>query len=172
MLIEEWSCPSSGFGNTSWFLSIELQGPDDFPHAKWKSMATGDPVDLNLTLSPSSRKIPVLLAKNSAQPCQIESCWEIMWTRVRPIDDDDNDEVKVQLEMALEPRNAVPMSNSVASYCISSQWMTNSVAFVLMWCLTLPFLFECSMSIDEDSYCGEELLHDFMHLYKIMQQSL
>ena len=44
-----------------------------------------------------------------------------MWTRVRPIDDDDNDEVKVQLEMALEPRNAVPMSNSVASYCISSQ---------------------------------------------------
>ena len=57
-------------------------------------MVTGDPVDLNLTMSPSSRKIPALLAKNSAQPCQIESCGEIMWIRVRPIDDDDEDSGK------------------------------------------------------------------------------
>ena len=54
-------------------------------------MVTGDPVDLNLTMSPSSRKIPALLTKNSAQPCQIESCGEIMSIRVRPIDDDDRE---------------------------------------------------------------------------------
>ena len=30
------------------------------------------------------------LARNSAQPCQIESCGEIMWIWVRPIDDDDD----------------------------------------------------------------------------------
>ena len=53
-------------------------------------MVTGDPVDLNLTMSPSSRNIPALLTKNSAQPCQIESCGEIMW--VRPIDEDDDDD--------------------------------------------------------------------------------
>ena len=53
-------------------------------------MVTGDPVDLNLTMSPSSRKIPALLTKNSAQPCQIESCGEVMWIRVRQIDDDDD----------------------------------------------------------------------------------
>ena len=40
-------------------------------------------------MSPSSSKIPALLTKNSAQPCQIESCGAIMWIRVRPIDDDD-----------------------------------------------------------------------------------
>ena len=57
-------------------------------------MFTGDPVDLNLTMSPSSRKIPALLTKNSAQPCQIESCGEIMWIRVRPIDDDDDDDIE------------------------------------------------------------------------------
>ena len=55
-------------------------------------MVTGDPVDQNLTMSPSSRKIPALPTKNSAQPCQIESCGEIMWIRVRPIDDDDSDD--------------------------------------------------------------------------------
>ena len=55
-------------------------------------MVTGDPVDQNLTMSPSSHKIPALLAKNSAQPCQIESCGEIMWIQVRPIDDDDHDD--------------------------------------------------------------------------------
>ena len=52
-------------------------------------MVTEDPVDLNVTISPSSRKIPALLTKNSAQPCQTESYGEIMWTRVRPTDDDD-----------------------------------------------------------------------------------
>ena len=57
-------------------------------------MVTGDLVDLNLTMSPYSRKIPALLAKNSAQPCQIESCGEIMWIRMRPIDDDDDDDVR------------------------------------------------------------------------------
>ena len=53
-------------------------------------MVTGDPVDLNLTMSPSSIKIPGLFTKNSAQPCQIESCGEIMCIRVHPIDDDTN----------------------------------------------------------------------------------
>ena len=53
-------------------------------------MVTEDLVDLNLTMSPSSRKIPALLTKNSAQPCQIESCGEIMWIQVRPIYDDDD----------------------------------------------------------------------------------
>ena len=48
-------------------------------------------VDLNFTMSPSSRKIPALLTKNSAQPCQIESCGEITWIRVCPTDDDDDD---------------------------------------------------------------------------------
>ena len=52
-------------------------------------MVTGYPVDLNLTMSPSSCKIPALLMENSAPPCQMESCGEIMWIRVRPIDDDD-----------------------------------------------------------------------------------
>ena len=52
-------------------------------------MVTEDPVDLNLTMSPSSRKIPALLTKNSAQPCQTESNGDIMWIRVRPTDDDD-----------------------------------------------------------------------------------
>ena len=52
-------------------------------------MVTEDPVDLNLTMSPSSRKMPALLTKNSAQPCQIESYGEIMWTRVHPIDDNE-----------------------------------------------------------------------------------
>ena len=55
-------------------------------------MVSEDPVDLNLTMSPSSRKIPALLTKNSAQPRQIESCGEIMWIRVRPIDDDADDD--------------------------------------------------------------------------------
>ena len=54
-------------------------------------MVTGDPVDLNLTMSPSSRKIPAFITNNSAQPCQTESCGEIMWIRVRPTDDDDNE---------------------------------------------------------------------------------
>ena len=53
-------------------------------------MVTEEPVDLNLTMSPSSHKIPALLTKNSAQPCQIESCGEIMWILVRLIDDDDH----------------------------------------------------------------------------------
>ena len=53
-------------------------------------MATEDPVDLNLTFFPSSRKIPPLLTKNSAQSCQTESCREIMWIRVRPTDGDDD----------------------------------------------------------------------------------
>ena len=52
-------------------------------------MVTEDPVDLNLTMSPSSCKIPALLTKNSAQPCQIESYGEIIWIRVHPTDDDD-----------------------------------------------------------------------------------
>ena len=51
-------------------------------------MITGDPVDLELTVSPSSRKIPALLTKKSAQTCQKESCGKIMWIRVRPIDGD------------------------------------------------------------------------------------
>ena len=55
-------------------------------------MVPEDPVDLNLSLSPSSRKIPALLTKNPAQPCQTESYGEIMWIRVRPTDDDDDDE--------------------------------------------------------------------------------
>ena len=42
-------------------------------------------------MSPSSRKIPALLTKNSVQPCQTESYGEIMWIRVRPTDDDDED---------------------------------------------------------------------------------
>ena len=54
-------------------------------------MVTEDPVDLNLTMSPSSRKIPALLTKNSAQPCQTESYGEITWVRVHPTDDDDGD---------------------------------------------------------------------------------
>ena len=54
-------------------------------------MVTEDPVDLNLTMSPSSRKIPALLTKNSAQPCQTGSYGKIMWIRVRPTDDDDDD---------------------------------------------------------------------------------
>ena len=57
-------------------------------------MVTGDPVDVNLTTSPSSRKIPALLTKNSAQPCQIENCGGIMWIRVHPIDDDDDDGIQ------------------------------------------------------------------------------
>ena len=51
-------------------------------------MVTGDPVDLNLTMSPSSRKMPALLTKNSAQPCQTESYGEIMWIWVRPTDNE------------------------------------------------------------------------------------
>ena len=51
-------------------------------------MATEDPVDLDLTMSPSSRKIPALLTKNYAQPWQAESYGEIMRIRVRPTDDD------------------------------------------------------------------------------------
>ena len=54
-------------------------------------MVTGDPIDLNLTMSPSSSKMPALLAKKSVQPCQIESCGEVMWIRVRPIDENDED---------------------------------------------------------------------------------
>ena len=52
-------------------------------------MVTEDPVDLNLTMSPSSRKIPALLTNKSTQPCQTERFGEIMWIRVRPTDDDD-----------------------------------------------------------------------------------
>ena len=55
-------------------------------------MVTGDPVDLDLTMSPSSRKIPALLTKESAQPCQTERYGEIRWIRVRPTDDDDDDD--------------------------------------------------------------------------------
>ena len=55
-------------------------------------MVTRDPVDLKLTMSPCSRKIPALLTKNSAQPYQTESNGDIMWIRVRPIDDDDDDD--------------------------------------------------------------------------------
>ena len=52
-------------------------------------MVTEDLVDLNVTISPSSRKIPALLTKNSAQPCQTESYGGIMWIQGRPTDDDD-----------------------------------------------------------------------------------
>ena len=56
-------------------------------------MVIEDLVDLNLTISPSSRKIPALLTKKSAQPCQTESCLEIMWIWACPTDDDnDNDD--------------------------------------------------------------------------------
>ena len=58
-------------------------------------MVTENHVDLNLTISPSSRKIPALRTKNSAQPCQIESYGEIIGTRVRPTDDDDDDIVNI-----------------------------------------------------------------------------
>ena len=61
-----------------------------------------------LTMSPSSRKIPALLTKNSAQPCQIESCGEIMWIRVRPIDDDDD----VRAQYWLRQLTAEPMASS------------------------------------------------------------
>ena len=54
-------------------------------------MVTEDPVDLNLTTSPSSRKTPALLTKNSAQPCQTESYGEIMCIPLRPTDDDDDE---------------------------------------------------------------------------------
>ena len=54
-------------------------------------MVTEDPVDLNFTISPSSRKIPAFLTQKSAQPCQAESCGEIMWIRVCPTDDDDDE---------------------------------------------------------------------------------
>ena len=52
-------------------------------------MVTEDPIDLNLTMSPSSRKISALLKKNSAQPCQTGGYGENMWIRVHPTDDDD-----------------------------------------------------------------------------------
>ena len=55
-------------------------------------MVTGDPVDLNLTMSSSSHKILALLTKNSAQPCQTGSNGEILWIRVCPTDDDDDDD--------------------------------------------------------------------------------
>ena len=58
-------------------------------------MVTEDPVDLNLTMSPFSHKIAALLTKNSTQLCQIQICGEIMWIRVRPIDDDDRMRVGV-----------------------------------------------------------------------------
>ena len=51
-------------------------------------MVTEDSADLSLTMSPSSRKIPALLTKNSAQPCQTESYGESMLIRVHPTDDD------------------------------------------------------------------------------------
>ena len=59
-------------------------------------MVTEDPVDLNLTMSPSSRKIPTLLTKNSSQPYQTESYGEIMWIRVRLTDDDDDERVQIR----------------------------------------------------------------------------
>ena len=55
-------------------------------------MVTEDPVDINLTTSPYSRKIPALITKNSAQPCQTEGYGEIMWIWVRPTDDDDDED--------------------------------------------------------------------------------
>ena len=51
-------------------------------------MVTEDPVDLNLTISPSSRKIPALLTKNSAQSCQT---WRVMEKLCGFGDDDDGD---------------------------------------------------------------------------------
>ena len=54
-------------------------------------MVTENHVDLNFTISASSRKIPALLMKNSTQPYQTESYGEIMWIRVRPTGDDDED---------------------------------------------------------------------------------
>ena len=54
-------------------------------------MVTEDQVDLNLSMSPSSRKMPALLTKTSAQPCQTERYGEITWIRVHPTDDDEND---------------------------------------------------------------------------------
>ena len=53
-------------------------------------MVTEDLVDLNLTMSPSSLKIPALRTKNSAQPCQTE-LWRNYVDSVRPIDDDECD---------------------------------------------------------------------------------
>ena len=74
-------------------------------------MVTGDPVDLNLTMSPPSRQIPALLTKNSAQPCQIESFGKIMWIRERPIDNDDDDDEKVR--KATKERKTLLLSFSV-----------------------------------------------------------
>ena len=65
-------------------------------------MVTGDQVDLNWTISPSSRKIPAYITRNSAQPCQMESCGEIMWIRVRSIADDDHDDIALYLDRSLD----------------------------------------------------------------------
>ena len=54
-------------------------------------MVTEDQIDLDLTMSPSSCKIPALFTKDSAKPCQAEIFGEIMWIQVRPTDDDDDD---------------------------------------------------------------------------------
>ena len=73
-------------------------------------MVTGDPVDLNLTMSPSSRKMPALQTKNSKQPCQTESYGDVMWIRVRPTDDDDDDD---------EINVFIYFEELIASLCIS-----------------------------------------------------
>ena len=84
-------------------------------------MVTEDPVDLNLTMSPSSRKIPALHTKNSALPCQVESCGEIMWIRVRPIDDyDDDDDHGLPINCALN-NYALIMHKSDQDFLLSIQ---------------------------------------------------
>ena len=64
-------------------------------------MVTEDLVDLNLTMSSSSRKISALLKKNSAQPCQTESYGDVMWIRVRPTDDDDDEETEMRSSLLI-----------------------------------------------------------------------
>ena len=109
-------------------------------------MATGDPVDLNLTMSPSSRKIPALLTKNFAQLCQIKSCGEITWIRVRPIDDDDDENYSASSQLCI--RGLVPnlLQSSSADRAIDGkqppQWFSYCSVFCIQsepHCCRIPF---------------------------------
>ena len=65
-------------------------------------------------MSPVSRKIPALLTKNSAQPCQTESYGEIMLIRVRPTDDDDDDDDLVNSISIVNLKQRLPCKSALA----------------------------------------------------------
>ena len=106
---------------------------------------------------PHARYRPALLTKNSAQPCQIESCGEIMWIRVRPTDDDDD-----------------IMSYYITVYFIVLYYIILYIIFyyitiyyILLYCIILYYLILCYIILCYIILYYITLLHSAIDLHAV-----